>query len=146
MDQLHHVIRFCYSTRFMVRPCSKDSGNHCSNPPAVTQAYFPLWMGVGGGVVQSSSLKMAGGRCNHYCWHWMPSFKILDIKFGHNTHIKKSTYNTHVYSMYLPFVIITLSCRYWESISKWNEAIQLTPEDETLHEMKAQVSYCTVYI
>lgn len=29
--------------------------------------------------------------------------------------------------------------RYWESITKWNEAIQLTPENEVLHEMKAQV-------
>ncbi|XP_046864276.1 tetratricopeptide repeat protein 33-like isoform X2 [Xenia sp. Carnegie-2017] len=29
--------------------------------------------------------------------------------------------------------------RYWESITKWNEAIELTPENEVLHEMKAQV-------
>ena len=29
--------------------------------------------------------------------------------------------------------------RYWESIKKWNEAIQLTPDHDVLHEMKAQV-------
>ncbi|XP_033096797.1 tetratricopeptide repeat protein 33-like [Anneissia japonica] len=29
--------------------------------------------------------------------------------------------------------------RYWEAINKWNEALQLTPHDETLYEMKAQV-------
>ena len=40
--QLHHVIRFCGSMRFMVRPCGKASGN----PPAATQAYFPLWLSL----------------------------------------------------------------------------------------------------
>ncbi|XP_019387540.1 PREDICTED: tetratricopeptide repeat protein 33 [Crocodylus porosus] len=29
--------------------------------------------------------------------------------------------------------------RYWEAIHKWDEALQLTPEDATLYEMKSQV-------
>ena len=29
--------------------------------------------------------------------------------------------------------------RYWEALHKWDEALQLTPNDETLHEMRAQV-------
>ncbi|XP_072024049.1 tetratricopeptide repeat protein 33-like [Amphiura filiformis] len=29
--------------------------------------------------------------------------------------------------------------RYWEAIKKWDEALQLTPQDDTLLEMKAQV-------
>jgi len=33
--------------------------------------------------------------------------------------------------------------RYWESIKRWEEAISLTPHDETLHEMMAQ-SYTQV--
>ena len=36
--QLRHVIRFCSSTRFMVRPCDKASGNNCGN-----RKYFILW-------------------------------------------------------------------------------------------------------
>jgi len=31
-------------------------------------------------------------------------------------------------------------CRYWEALQKWDEALQLTPSDEKLHEMKAQVN------
>ena len=42
--QLRHVIRFCGSTWFMVRPCGKASGNNCGNPAVATQAYFPLWL------------------------------------------------------------------------------------------------------
>ena len=33
--------------------------------------------------------------------------------------------------------------RYWEAIKKWDEALQLTPLDETLYEMKAQVQFYT---
>ncbi|CAH3199119.1 unnamed protein product, partial [Porites evermanni] len=29
--------------------------------------------------------------------------------------------------------------RYWEAISRWNEAISLTPKNEKLYEMKSQV-------
>ena len=31
-------------------------------------------------------------------------------------------------------------CRYWEAISHWDMALELTPECAELHEMKAQVS------
>lgn len=30
-------------------------------------------------------------------------------------------------------------CRNWEALKKWDEAIQLTPEDALLYEMKSQV-------
>ena len=36
------------------------------------------------------------------------------------------------------------SLRYWEAIKKWDEAIQFTPADETLLEMKAQVHPCNL--
>jgi len=29
--------------------------------------------------------------------------------------------------------------RFWEALHKWDEALQLTPSDEKLHEMRAQV-------
>jgi len=29
--------------------------------------------------------------------------------------------------------------RYWEALHKWDEALQLTPNDEKLYEMRAQV-------
>ena len=31
-------------------------------------------------------------------------------------------------------------CRYWEAIKKWDGALDLNPKDETVYEMKAQVS------
>ena len=33
-------------------------------------------------------------------------------------------------------------CRYWEAISHWDMALELTPDCVELHEMKAQVSMC----
>jgi tetratricopeptide (TPR) repeat protein len=36
-------------------------------------------------------------------------------------------------------VILAESERYWEAIKYWNEAIELTPENPVLHEIKAQV-------
>ena len=30
--------------------------------------------------------------------------------------------------------------RFWEAIKKWNGALDLNPKDETVYEMKAQVS------
>ena len=32
-----------------------------------------------------------------------------------------------------------LYCRYWEALQKFDEALHLTPSDEKLYEMKAQV-------
>lgn len=34
-----------------------------------------------------------------------------------------------------------LFSRHWEAIKKWDEAIQLTPDNPQLYEMKSQVSY-----
>ena len=34
---------------------------------------------------------------------------------------------------------IYVCVRYWEALHKWDEALQLTPDDERLHEMRAQV-------
>ncbi len=31
--------------------------------------------------------------------------------------------------------------RHWEAIKKWDEAIQLTPDNPVLYEMKSQVCY-----
>ncbi|XP_069128013.1 tetratricopeptide repeat protein 33-like [Argopecten irradians] len=43
--------------------------------------------------------------------------------------------------------VLADSERYWEAIRKWDEAIKLTPTDETLYEMKSQVLLilCEVY-
>ncbi|CAG2186973.1 unnamed protein product [Mytilus edulis] len=43
--------------------------------------------------------------------------------------------------------LLAESERYWEAIKKWDEAIQFTPEDETIYEMKAQVllALCEVF-
>ncbi|KAM5193727.1 tetratricopeptide repeat protein 33 isoform 1-T2 [Mantella aurantiaca] len=37
---------------------------------------------------------------------------------------------------------LALNGRYWEAIKKWDEGIQLTPEDATLYEMKSQSLLC----
>jgi len=37
--------------------------------------------------------------------------------------------------------ILRVSDRHWEALHKWDEALQLTPDDEKLHEMRAQVIY-----
>lgn len=43
----------------------------------------------------------------------------------------------------VPLNTLTLQCcfnyRYREALVKWDEALQLTPEDATLYEMKSQV-------
>lgn len=31
--------------------------------------------------------------------------------------------------------------RHWEAVKKWDEAIQLTPDNPELYEMKSQVTY-----
>ncbi|KAK3090260.1 hypothetical protein FSP39_010483 [Pinctada imbricata] len=43
--------------------------------------------------------------------------------------------------------LLAESERYWEAMKKWDEAIQLTPNDETLYEMKAQalIILCEVF-
>ncbi|XP_068106973.1 tetratricopeptide repeat protein 33 [Hyperolius riggenbachi] len=38
--------------------------------------------------------------------------------------------------------LLALNGRHWEAIQKWDEGIQLTPEDATLYEMKAQSLLC----
>jgi hypothetical protein len=43
-----------------------------------------------------------------------------------------------VISIYRYWEMISIY-RYWEAICKWEEALALTPDDETLHEMRAQV-------
>ena len=37
--------------------------------------------------------------------------------------------------------------RFWEAMKKWDEALQLTPDDSTLYEMKAQafMQLCEVF-
>ena len=37
------------------------------------------------------------------------------------------------------YFTLPLNSRYWEAISRWNEAISLTPKNEKLYEMKSQV-------
>jgi len=37
--------------------------------------------------------------------------------------------------------LLRVHVRYWEALQKWDEALQLTPNDEKLHEMRAQVIY-----
>ena len=37
------------------------------------------------------------------------------------------------------YLTLPLNSRYWEAISRWNEAISLTPKNEKLYEMKSQV-------
>lgn len=37
------------------------------------------------------------------------------------------------------YFTLPLNSRYWEAISRWNEAILLTPKNEKLYEMKSQV-------
>ncbi|XP_052102592.1 tetratricopeptide repeat protein 33-like [Mytilus californianus] len=43
--------------------------------------------------------------------------------------------------------LLAESERYWEAIKKWDEALQFTPEDETIYEMKAQalLALCEVF-
>ncbi|XP_018416682.1 PREDICTED: tetratricopeptide repeat protein 33 [Nanorana parkeri] len=38
--------------------------------------------------------------------------------------------------------LLALNGRYWEAVKKWDEGIQLTPEDATLYEMKSQSLLC----
>lgn len=38
-----------------------------------------------------------------------------------------------------------VSFRYWEAVKKWDEAIQLTPEEAVLYEMKSQVWVSQTY-
>lgn len=37
------------------------------------------------------------------------------------------------------YFTLPLNSRYWEAISRWNDAISLTPKNEKLYEMKSQV-------
>lgn len=38
-------------------------------------------------------------------------------------------------------------CRNWEALKRWDDALQLTPDDAVLYEMKSQVKTknCLVY-
>ncbi len=35
--------------------------------------------------------------------------------------------------------------RFWEAIKKWDAALELTPNDEKVYEMKAQVQNCSIH-
>ena len=42
------------------------------------------------------------------------------------------------------FIIDIFCYRYWEACKKFDQALDLVPDDERLFEMKAQVSFCLV--
>lgn len=63
-----------------------------------------------------------------------------DDKFDTVRIIRIYTYDRDM-NFFIFFLLIRFFfyIRYWEAIKRWDEAIQLTPNDEKLYEMKAQV-------